>query len=116
MTPFFQSVPSFDESHDDSISQNHLRATPKIEAIIPFASMKVARDWPYMCEMLRSAIRSVLAMPDEFIFVSFLGHEHPDKLPLGSRCIWTTVEWDPPHGDDVPGKLNEWTGKYLDHY
>jgi hypothetical protein len=57
--------------------------------------------------MLWGTLISVLALPKEFASVSIIGHERPENLPLGDRCTWTAVDWDPPQRDDTPGKLND---------
>jgi hypothetical protein len=79
----------------------------KIEVIIPLASRRVAKDWPQMCRMLQGTLTSVLALPREFVIVSIFGHERPENLPLGDRCRWTTVDWNPPQQEDIPAKLND---------
>ncbi len=79
----------------------------KIEVIIPLASRRVVKDWPQTCRLLQSTLTSVLALPHEFASVSLIGHEQPEDLPLGGRCRWTSVDWEPPRQDDIVGKMND---------
>ena len=73
----------------------------KIEAIVPLASSRVSKNWQQTCRMLESTMRSLLALPQDFISISVIGHERPLNLPESERCRWISVDWAPPNPDSA---------------
>jgi hypothetical protein len=82
-------------------------AVPPVVAIIPFVSRQVSRNWRVSCQLLQETIASILALPEDFIDVTVVGHDQPEFLATLKRVRWVTVDYPPPdienneakHGD-----------------
>jgi len=79
----------------------------KIEAIVPLASSRVSKNWQQTCRMLESTMRTLLALPPDFLSISVVGHERPPGLPESNRCRWTSVDWAPPDPQDTAAKVQD---------
>lgn len=66
-------------------------------AVIPLAAKSVVADWTRTCGLLEQTLRSVLAMPADFLSVLVIGHDEPaGMIPWQGRVRFVRVEFDPP--------------------
>ena len=65
---------------------------PPVVAVIPFISRQASRNWRVSCQLLQETIASILALPEDFMDVTVVGHTtrvscHIEKSAMGWRGL-----------------------------
>ncbi len=73
---------------------------PPVVAVIPFISRQASRNWRVSCQLLQETIASILALPEDFMDVTVVGHDQPEFLATLKRVRWVGVDYPPPDIED----------------
>jgi len=86
---------------------------PKVEAIIAFIAKDSSKNWVQDQWILRSTIRSLLAIEDDFLSITIVGHDFPLFLRGLKRVRLVPVDHAPPKQNDQKAKLGDSGVKYM---
>lgn len=77
-----------------------------INAVISFISKRASRDWERDSRILHDTLRSLLALPSDYLDITLVGHEKPDFWDM-NRLQWLQATHEPPSPEDRDAKLGD---------
>lgn len=81
-----------------------MRNIPKVDAIVPFIAEASSADWVRDQWILRDTLRSLLAIDENFLSITLVGHDFPEFTRNLKRVRLVRVDYSPPGVTDKAAK------------